>query len=379
MIVVTALGWAAAILAVCGLAYTALAAILAARFLGKTARAGGDFPDVTVIKPLHGDHGDLARALGRFCEQDYPGQVQIVFGVHDADDPAIAVVRALQASHPDIDIDLAIDARLHGANRKASNLINIAARAKHEVLILSDADIIVGPSYLRTVVAALGAPGVGAVSCLYVGEDHGDVWSKLSAMAINYQFLPSAILGKAVGLAQPCFGSTIAIRAQLLSRIGGFAAFADHLADDYEIGRAVRAQGYKIALPPMVVSHLCAEASGRELIAHELRWGRTVRQIDPAGYAGSLVTHPLPLALIATILLGVTPATLGLIFTILFARMAQKLCVDAATGARAGAWWLMPARDVLSLGVFAASFAVNTVGWQGRRFRVGRDGVLSHP
>jgi ceramide glucosyltransferase len=129
----------------------------------------------------------------------------------------------------------------------------------------------------------------------------------------------------------------------------------------------------------MVVSHLCAEASVRELVGHELRWGRTVRQIDPAGYAGSLVTHPLPLALIAASLLGVTPVTVGLIFTILAARMALKLCVDNATGARAGSWWLMPARDVLSLGVFAASFAVNTVGWQGRRFRVGRDGVLSHP
>ena len=86
-------------------------------------------------------------------------------------------------------------------------------------------------------VAALSEPGVGLASCLYVGQDAGNLWSRLSAMVINYRFIPSAILGRVTGLAQPCFGSTIAIRSEVLDQIGGFAAFADHLADDYEIGR----------------------------------------------------------------------------------------------------------------------------------------------
>ena len=68
-----------------------------------------------------------------------------------------------------------------------------------------------------------------------------------------------------------------------------------------------------------------------------------------------------------------------LILAILGVRIACKLAMDAATGAPAGRGWMIPARDVLSFGVFVASFAVNTVGWQGRRYRVGRDGVLSHP
>ncbi len=372
------LGWLALALSSCGVIYWLAAGVATARRLVSATRSSVEIPDVTIIKPLHGNHPGLAGSLASYLNQDYSGRVQIVFGVHDASDPAVAVVRALQADHPGRDIDLVIDGRLHGSNRKASNLINISGKARYDTLILSDADIVVGRDYIRTVVSALGEPGVGAVSCLYVGRDDGGLWSQLSAMAIDYHFLPNAVMGMALGMAQPCFGSTIAIRASLLSRIGGFHAFANHLADDYEMGRAVREQGYRVAMPPMVVAHLCPENSFKALMSHELRWSRTVRQIDPAGYAGSVITYPLPLALLGAALVGFTPLSMGLIFTILVMRIALKFGIDAATGERAGSWWLFPLRDVLSFTVFVGAFAVNTVGWQGRRFRVSRDGVLTH-
>ena len=377
--IIHGLGWGAIALSQLGALYTLLAAVATLGLLNRAKRANDALPEVTIVKPLHGAEAGLRDTLERFCQQDYPGKIQIVFGVHDAADPAIAIVHDLQRAYPAIDIDLVIDSRLHGANRKASNLINIVGQARHEVLILSDSDIIVDRTYVQTVVAALSEPGVGLVSCLYVGKDDGSVWSRLSAMAINYQFIPGAILGKVLGLAQPCFGATIAVRSEVLSSIGGFAAFADHLADDYELGRAVRRLGMRIAMPPMLVSHICDETKAGELLGRELRWGRTVRQIDPFGYAGSVITYPLPLVLIGAALLGPTPAMLGLVATVLAMRVAFKLCIDAATGERAGAWWLIPFSDVLSFGVFIASFAVNSVGWHGTRFRVSREGALIHP
>jgi ceramide glucosyltransferase len=375
---ITALGWIAGGLAAIGTAYGLTATALSARFILRPARRPSAYPAVSVIKPLHGDHAGLAEALKGFCEQDYPGEVQIIFGVQDYEDAAADVVRALQARRPDMDIELVIDPSLHGTNRKVSNLINIAARARHEVLVLSDADIAVRPGYLRQVVGALETPGVGAVSCLYVGKADASLWSGLGAMAVNYHFLPNAVFSKTLRLAQPCFGSTIAITGAVLERIGGLAAFANQLADDYEIGAAVRRLGYEIAVPPMVVSHQAIEPSAYELVEHELRWGRTVRQIRPAGYAGSFITYPLPLALIAAPLAGFSHLAVTLILAALGMRIACKLVMDLVTGVSAGQWWMIPVRDCLSFGIFVTSFTVNTVGWQGRRFRVGRDGVLSH-
>jgi ceramide glucosyltransferase len=251
-------------------------------------------------------------------------------------------------------------------------------QARHGVLVMSDADIVAGPTWLAEVIDALAPPDVGAVTCLYVGAAGAGFWSNLGAMAINYNFLPGVALGQALGLATPCFGSTIALTSRTLEAIGGFQAFADHLADDYEIGRAVRATGLRVATPPLAVSHLCIETSGRELAAHELRWNRTVRQIDPTGYAGSLLTHPLAFALMGAALLGAPAWTLGFVAAVIAARIVAKAVIDRATGAPVGAWWLLPARDVLSFVLFAAAFAVNTVHWQGRRFRVGPDGELIH-
>jgi ceramide glucosyltransferase len=377
MVALMALGWLAGALSLAGCLYMVAATALTARFLGGRTHEHPAAAPVSLLKPLHGAYPGMGEVLEGYCDQDYGAAVQIVFGVRDRADPAVAVVEALRSRRPDADIELVINPSQHGANRKVSNLINIAARARHPILVLSDADIAVTPDYLRQVTSALARPGVGAVSCLYVGEDDGSPWSRLGAMAINHGFLPNAVMGLTLGLARPCFGSTIALTRETLAEIGGLRAFADRLADDYEIGRAVRSRGMAIAVPRMLVAHRCVETSGANLIDHELRWGRTVRQLEPAGYLGSLITFPLPLAVAASALMNLKAAALALILVALGVRIACKLAMDAATGVSVGRWWLIPARDALSFGVFLASFTVNTVGWQGGRFRVGRDGVLS--
>jgi len=354
-----------------------VAAALTRAFLKRSAGASGVWPAVTVIKPLHRQTGGLADSLATFFSHDYPGAVQFLFGVADGADPAAGVVLDLKVRRPDLDIELLVDPRTHGANRKVSNLINLARAARHPVLVLSDADISVAPNYLRRVVVALSQPGVGAVTCFYSGAPDAGVWAALAAMAIDYHFMANAIVGRTLGLAAPCFGSTIAMTRETLARIGGFEAFRDHLADDYEVGRAVRALGMEIAIPPMTVAHHCHESGFGELFRHEIRWARTVRLIDPAGYCGSAVTNPFPLAIAAWALLGFSAAPLALIFIILGVRIAAKFAIDGATGVRAGPWWLLPARDMLSFAVFAASFAGSSVEWQGQRFRVSRNGVLT--
>lgn len=364
-------------LAVCGGAYAVLAAVLTRRFMtGSPTTHSADLA-VSMIKPLHRQTVGLAEALDSFCAQDYGGPVQLLCGVQDGGDPAATVVAALKSRRADLDIELISDARVYGANRKVSNLIHLAAAARHAILVLSDADIIVRADYLRTVVGALSQPGVGAVSCLYVGAARGGPWSTLAAMAINYHFMANAIVGQRLGLATPCFGSTIALTRETLTRIGGFEAFSDQLADDYEIGRAIRALGLQVDLPPMTVTHQCHEATFRELVGHEIRWARTVRLINPGGHAGSLLTHAFAISLIAGAFLRFSPPAIALIFAILGVRIAAKFAIDTTVAARAGPWWLLPVRDVLSFGVFLASFAGSSVDWQGRRYRVDRDGVLT--
>jgi ceramide glucosyltransferase len=198
-------------------------------------------------------------------------------------------------------------------------------------------------------------------------------WSQLGALFINAHFLPSVVLGLASGLAQPCFGSTIALKRSTLDAIGGFAAFADRLDDDYAIGAAVREGGEVVAIPPFTVAHLCSEASLRELWRHELRWARTIRNIAPLGHAGSVVMHPLAWALGA---LALTPWS-GLLIPAAATTIAAILCrvallrsVARGFGLPAQPYWLTPVRDLLSFMVFVASFLGRDVSWKGHRYRL---------
>jgi ceramide glucosyltransferase len=368
-------GWFLLLIALCGAAYAVAAAVSAARLLtGAGDPPPNAPPPVTILKPLSGAEPELEEALASALTQDYAGPVQMVCGLADADDPAVGAVERLKRRFPDRDIALVVDPAVHGANRKVSNLINMLGLAKHDTLVLADSDIAVPPGWLGAVVDALCQPGIGAVSCLYAGEGQGR-WAQLAAMGIGYQFLPNAAFGTATGLAHPCFGSTIALRRQTLDEIGGFATFRDCLADDYEIGRAVRAKGYGLAYPPLTVRHICTERSLRELWTHELRWARTIRTVDPVGHFGSAVTHAVPLGLLGAVLAFSLPGV-AVLATVLAARLFLKSRIDHIAGVRAGPAWLLPVRDVLSFGVFLASLAGRRVAWRGDRLSIGERGRI---
>jgi ceramide glucosyltransferase len=327
------------------------------------------------MKPLHGAEPALQENLASFCVQDYSGPVQIIFGVQDAADPAIAVVRQLMERFPDRGIELVVDPRRHGQNGKVSNLINMALHVRHDVVVVADSDMRVGPDYLARVVAELGQPGVGGVTCPYYGLPIKGIYSRLSTLTIDSHFLPNVVMGLAVGLADPCFGSTIALRRTTLAKIGGFAAFADILADDYAIGEALRATGHAITVTPFAIGHACSERSWHELWHHELRWARTIRSIDPLQYVGLVITHPLPWALVAA-LFGASAA--GLATAVMAIACRTFLCtrVERAFGLMPHPYWLVPLHDLLSFAVFLTSFVSRAVTWKGQAYRVAANGTL---
>src|ERR1700741_2542152 len=124
---------------------------------------------VTILKPLHGAEPYLSRRLSSFWRQDYRAPVQVIWGVQDPADPAVAIARLLAASPEAPRFDLVIDARRHGSNPKISNLINMLPLARHDVLVMADSDMEVGPDYLARIVAELQRLGVGAGTRLYPG------------------------------------------------------------------------------------------------------------------------------------------------------------------------------------------------------------------
>lgn len=369
-------GYVVFALAIFGAIYACGATWATWRFFRRPPRAAAGQPSISVLKPLHGDEPELHENLASFCTQTYAGAVQMVMGALDPADPALGVARRLRGDHPDRDIVLVGDPTVHGTNRKIGNLINMAAHAHGEVIVISDSDVRIPPDGLARIVAALEEPGVGLIYCLYRGRPTASGWSKLAAMDVNTRLAPSVLVGQALG-ANPCLGPTMALRADCLAKIGGFEHLADFLADDFELGRAVRAAGYRIACPAMLIDHVFSERSAREMLVHELRWARTIRLLEPAGHMGSIIIHFVPLALIGAALTGFSGLGLALLGGLVLFRQAQALILSRWLSFDAKQLWLLPLRDLLSFGVFLASIFGDRVEWRGNLLKIRRNGAIA--
>lgn len=363
------LGVASAIVAVLGCVQAGIGAQLLRRFdrgnASRTRRAGVPLPPVTVLKPLHGDEPMLERALESFCVQRYP-EYQIVFGVQDAADQAIAVVRRLQARFPDRALDLVVSDVQHGPNRKIGNLINMLPSARHEVLVVSDSDIHAEPGYLRAVAEALGGPGISLVTTLYGGLPSDAGWARrLAAAQVNHNFLPGVLMSRLLGR-QDCLGATMALRRTTLDRIGGLEMLAPHLADDSALGQLVRADGGDIAIADTMTRTTISDRSLREVYAHELRWGRTVRSVEPVGYALSAMQLPLFWACVVVLSVPSAGWSWAVLAGVWLWRLFTARMIDRVVGAEPVLpALLLPLRDCISALVMVNSFHGRTVAWRG--------------
>lgn len=377
MTILSTIGWLLIALAASGCVYLLASATMIVRFFRANDPIPSSHAAVSILKPLCGVEPRLTENLATFLQQDHAGPIQLLCGVGRADDPAVAAVEALRCQFPNSRIDLIVDPTPHGANAKIANLINMEGTIAHDVVVLSDSDMAVPPHYLSALTHALDQPKTGVVTCLYSGRGDAGLWSRLGAMGLSYRFLPDAVFATVAGqLGDACMGSTIALHRGTLAAIGGFSRFSDVLADDHAIGQAARARGLSIVIPPILLTHASSETSFPALWRHELRWAATVRTVTPgAAYAGSIVTMPLPLALLGTAFHPTAGA--GLAMLAVASRMIAAAAVDTAAGASTATKWLLPVRDLLSFAIFMASYRARSVDWRGARLTMKEDGRIA--
>ncbi|HXR38104.1 MAG TPA: bacteriohopanetetrol glucosamine biosynthesis glycosyltransferase HpnI [Terracidiphilus sp.] len=375
------------VLTLAGMGYF-LAALIAARAFLSARRAPlpAFAPGVSILKSLKGLDPGMIDAFRSHCRQTYAGEYELLFGVSSLDDPAAAAVEQLKQEFSSHAIQLVeCPARL-GANGKVSNLVQLAAHARYDFLLINDSDITVSPHYLERVMAhfapqpnasshaAKPQRETGLVTSLYRGRAHRTLPSRLEALGIATDFQAGVLLSRMIerGLHYG-LGSTLAVSREALEAIGGLETLVDHLADDYELGARVDRAGYRVALSAEVVETGVPAYNWRGFIDHQLRWSRTVRDARPWGYAGLIFTHGLAWALLNVVASGVSPLSLWLLGLSFFLRLTVAMTVGAqvlADHQTLPALWLLPLRDLVAMGIWAAGFAGNTIVWRGQRFEL---------
>ncbi len=357
--------------------------VAARRFpLHQKSPTAGAGPAVSVLKPLKGCDETTAASLETWLKLDYAGELEILFGVADEADPVCEIVRRLLASYPARRGRLVMCEQLAGANAKVAKLAQLEKLAAHELIVISDADVRVPPDFLASFVSPLQDRETGLVNCFYRLANPATIAMRWEAVAVNADFWSQVLQSQTLKPIDFALGAAILIRRSALARIGGFAAIADCLADDYQLGRRIASAGHRIAICPVVVECWDSPQTWAQVWKHQLRWSRTIRVCQPAPYFFSILSNATlwPTLWLAN---GLADG----------AAVAQTLSALALLAVRAGIAfdlqrrftpggglvspiWLVPLKDCLQVALWLAAFAGNTVEWRGRRMRVNRDGTL---
>jgi ceramide glucosyltransferase len=362
--------WAAPAIAAGAYYLIALAAALTRLRLHEPAASA--LPPVSILKPVRGRDPRFYEAIRSHAALDYP-DFEILFGVRDRTDPAVADILRLQAEFPQRGIRLVFSSS-EAPNGKVAVLADLEREARYPLLLVNDSDILVEPDYLRRIVAPLEDPCAGVVTCLY--RARAEHWpGRWEAIGVATEFAPSVLVAPLFGVSGFALGSTMLFRAAQLTRIGGFHAIGSYLADDYQLGMHISRLGYRVALSTVVVETNLSGTSWDEVWRHQLRWSRTIRVSRTAGYYGYLMTQASFWSLIAA---------LAGHWAIALAVLAMRLAAGIVTGRFvlgdrqvSRYWYLIPLRDLWGFSIWIAGLRGDTVEWRGQTMRLKPDGTIT--
>jgi ceramide glucosyltransferase len=354
-------------------------------------------PSVTLLKPLKGCDEFTERCLRSWFTQDYAGPVQLLFGVASADDPVCEIVRRLLREFPQRDAQLVVCGPLRGANFKISKLAEMETLVKHELLVVSDADVWVPSVLLANVVAPLQDSAIGLVNCFYRLAGPSTAAMQWEAVAINADFWSQVLQSQSLKPIDFALGAVMVTRRAQLREIGGFAALADCLADDYQLGNRIARHGHRIVLSPLVVECWSAPMGWSGVWMHQLRWARTIRVCQPVAYFFSILSNATLWPLIWVFFSAGSPVweiALGCWLVRIAAAfdLQKRLMLDPARSLFVlpkvkeknqdcgltfwSAAWLVPLKDLLQAAIWLLAFLGNQIEWRGEKMQLRKDGTL---
>jgi ceramide glucosyltransferase len=375
-----------ALLALAGAAYFAICIVSARRFqrdcsrllLGEGPGETPFTPPVSILKSLKGLDPHMYSAFRSHCSLDYP-QYEVLFGVSDAHDPALALVEKLRAEFPQVKLRVVHCPQALGLNGKVNNLAQMLPQAQYEHIVINDSDILVPCDYLQRVLAPLAQPGVCMVTTLYRGLAGRTLASKLEALGLSTDFSAGVLVARVMeGGIHFALGATIATTKTVVREMGGLEPLADYLGDDYELGARTAAAGYQVRLANIVVETALPDYSFREFWAHQLRWARNVKDRRRTQYFGLIVSFGLIWAVLAVVAAPYAWWTSLALAVTAALRFASAVVVGRGVLADPQVLrdlWLLPLRDLVALATWLASYFGDEVEWRGMRFRL-RHGKL---
>ena len=334
-------------------------------------------PPVSNLKPIRGLDAEAYENFASYCNQDYP-DYELLFGIGDGDEAVVEVIERLKREFPQRRIRIVHVSGHTAPNDKVVKLARMVGEAQNEVLVINDSDVRVRPDYLRSVVAPLRNPKVGAVTCLYVSTHEQTLLQNLQSIGMICDFYPGILVAWELDGVKFAFGQTIVTTRTRLAGFGGYTAIENRPADDLLVGRLVAEQGFEVELLPYAVETVADFKSLRDFFFKRLRWMTVMRHMRPWGHLGLIFTQGLAWSLAAVAIHPTLRVAIFYLGGYLCLRVAMTWLIGVWGMKQSGIWKkmaLVPLWDAWALLIWLLSFGRRSIRWRDIDYRL-REGML---
>ncbi len=202
----------------------------------------GELPPVTVLVAMRNEEENLPEAVRQWQTLDYPrDKIQLLIGEDRSEDDTSYLLEQLAREDPGITI-IPIREDIIGLKGKANVIAQLIPHALHEHLFITDADVRVPPSWIKTYLAyTVPSLGVIGASTVVNGEN---LWCQLQNMD---WLLAQALLCTAGARISTLAvsGTNMMITKSACEGIGGYENIPYSLTEDIGFLTAARAQGFE--------------------------------------------------------------------------------------------------------------------------------------
>src|SRR3989442_1097401 len=303
MTVINIIGFALLVVACAGVlsscSFLVLALVGAAKFHRESeeqrrfAKQNDRQPPVSLLKPVHGAEVRLKENIESFFRQDYP-DYEILFAADEESDAALEVIREVASLYPQIKCSILVTGQPQLPNPPAYSFSRLSEVASYDILVTSDSDVEVAPSYLREVVGRMLDPGVGMVTCVYRGKNEGGFWSGMDAIGMSVEMTAGVMTANLLEGMKFGLGPTIVTRKDSIAKIGGYRVTGEYFSNDFMTGNFIEKVGYRVVLSRHIIDHVVPPMTFKRMWERQVRWAKGTRWSRPKGHFGTGLIFAMP-------------------------------------------------------------------------------------
>jgi ceramide glucosyltransferase len=340
-------------------------------------RSDQPLPGVSIIKPCFSNLDSEELNFDAFFNQSYAGKIQLLFVVSHDTDPIVPVIRSYLARYPEYDAKLIVSTTRKAYWLKVDAMYDAHKFVKHELIIWSDSDAVVGPDYVAQMAACLQEPGISMVTTPQYDIRVNNIPTALKVLGNNCDVAVYAMIfnlfARKINVG---WGHSLGFNRADFQTIENkiWETLSSSFGDDILLPTLFNQNGKKVVFRNVYCPVQYASKSLRQMVSQQERFALCQKAF--VGKAAIILGFFLYVQIPATLLFlmaPTNPVALTLFFSVISLRIAISFIFEAliigSVRMSLRYFWTIPIWDLMHLyfGVFALTH--NEVKYHGKVFR----------